>query len=37
MWAKLKHDHILAFYGVVTDLGQHIHMVGCLLVASSLL
>lgn len=28
MWAQLKHENILAFYGIVTDLGQHIHMVG---------
>ncbi|KAF9001995.1 kinase-like domain-containing protein [Cyathus striatus] len=27
VWAELLHDHILPFYGVVTDLGQHIHMV----------
>ncbi|KAF8964090.1 TKL/TKL-ccin protein kinase [Flammula alnicola] len=27
MWAELKNDHILPFYGIVTDLGQHIHMV----------
>ncbi|KAF8906038.1 TKL/TKL-ccin protein kinase [Gymnopilus junonius] len=27
MWANLNHDHILPFYGIVTDLGQHIHMV----------
>ncbi|KAF8197415.1 TKL/TKL-ccin protein kinase [Pholiota molesta] len=27
MWAELKHAHILPFYGIVTDLGQHIHMV----------
>lgn len=32
MWAVLKHKNILTFYGIVTDLGQHIHMVrsGCL-------
>jgi len=23
----LKNEHILPFYGIVTDLGQHIHMV----------
>ncbi|KDR81397.1 hypothetical protein GALMADRAFT_89278 [Galerina marginata CBS 339.88] len=27
MWADLKNDHILPFYGIITDLGQHIHMV----------
>lgn len=27
MWAELKNIHILPFYGIVTDLGQHIHMV----------
>uniref|UniRef100_A0A8H7Y2H7 Protein kinase domain-containing protein n=1 Tax=Psilocybe cubensis TaxID=181762 RepID=A0A8H7Y2H7_PSICU len=27
MWAGLKNDHILPFYGIVTDMGQHIHMV----------
>jgi len=27
MWSELKNDHILAFYGIVTDQGQHIHMV----------
>ncbi|KAF4576900.1 hypothetical protein EYR36_000501 [Pleurotus pulmonarius] len=26
LWAELKHDHILPFYGIVTDLGNHIHM-----------
>ncbi|KAF9532397.1 kinase-like domain-containing protein [Crepidotus variabilis] len=26
-WSSLKHDNILAFYGIVTDLGQHVHMV----------
>ncbi|KAJ3517797.1 hypothetical protein NLJ89_g281 [Agrocybe chaxingu] len=27
LWANLKHNNILPFYGIVTDLGQHIHMV----------
>ncbi|KAF8163093.1 TKL/TKL-ccin protein kinase [Crassisporium funariophilum] len=27
LWADLKNDQILPFYGIVTDLGQHIHMV----------
>ncbi|KAF8226216.1 TKL/TKL-ccin protein kinase [Tricholoma matsutake] len=27
VWANLQHDHILPFYGVVTDQGQHIFMV----------
>ncbi|KIJ99573.1 hypothetical protein K443DRAFT_163937 [Laccaria amethystina LaAM-08-1] len=27
LWANLKNNHILPFYGVVTDLGQHMHMV----------
>ncbi|CAA7267978.1 unnamed protein product [Cyclocybe aegerita] len=27
LWANLKHSNILPFYGIVTDLGQHIHMV----------
>ncbi|KAF9496038.1 kinase-like protein [Pleurotus eryngii] len=27
LWAELKHGHILPFYGIVTDLGNHIHMV----------
>ncbi len=27
MWANLRHDHILPFYGIVTDLDQHIHLV----------
>ncbi|KAF7440855.1 hypothetical protein PC9H_001203 [Pleurotus ostreatus] len=27
LWAELKHDHILPFYGIVTNLGNHIHMV----------
>jgi len=27
LWADLKHKHILPFYGIVTDLGQQIHMV----------
>ncbi|KAF9479740.1 kinase-like protein [Pholiota conissans] len=26
-WAELKHPHILPFYGIVTNLGQHMHMV----------
>jgi hypothetical protein len=26
VWDQLRHDHILSFYGIVTDLGQ-IHMV----------
>lgn len=27
IWANLSHEHILAFYGVVTDVGLNIHMV----------
>jgi len=27
VWANLRNDHILPFYGIVTDQGQHIHMV----------
>ncbi|RDB21515.1 Serine/threonine-protein kinase STY46 [Hypsizygus marmoreus] len=27
VWADLKNDHILPFYGIVTDQGQHIQMV----------
>ena len=27
LWANLKNNHILPFYGIVTDLGQHMHMV----------
>jgi serine/threonine protein kinase len=27
LWSDLKNEHILPFYGIVTDLGQHIHMV----------
>ncbi|TFK25012.1 TKL/TKL-ccin protein kinase [Coprinopsis marcescibilis] len=26
-WSSLRHDHILPFYGLVTNLGKHIHMV----------
>jgi len=26
-WAQLNHPNILPFYGIVTDIGQHIHMV----------
>ena len=26
VWDKLRHEHILTFYGIVTDMG-HIHMV----------
>jgi hypothetical protein len=28
VWANLQHNHILPFYGIVTDQGQHILMVG---------
>lgn len=27
VWADLRNDNVLPFYGIVTDLGQHIHMV----------
>lgn len=27
VWANLQHDHILPFYGIVTNQGQHILMV----------
>jgi len=27
LWSNLKNEHILPFYGIVTDLGHHIHMV----------
>jgi hypothetical protein len=27
LWSDLKNEHILPFYGIVTNLGQHIHMV----------
>ncbi|KAG6811485.1 hypothetical protein H0H92_007177 [Tricholoma furcatifolium] len=27
IWASLQHEHILPFYGIVTDQGQHIQMV----------
>ncbi|KAK7060810.1 hypothetical protein VNI00_000543 [Paramarasmius palmivorus] len=27
LWTTLDHDHILPFYGIVTDLGPNIHMV----------
>ncbi|KAJ3545922.1 hypothetical protein NMY22_g2256 [Coprinellus aureogranulatus] len=27
LWSRLKHDHILQFYGIVTNIGKHIHMV----------
>ncbi|TFK42824.1 TKL/TKL-ccin protein kinase [Crucibulum laeve] len=27
VWSNLKNDHILPFYGIVTDQGQHIHTV----------
>ncbi|KAL0947261.1 hypothetical protein HGRIS_013382 [Hohenbuehelia grisea] len=27
VWSDLRSDHILPFYGIVTDLNQHIHMV----------
>jgi len=27
VWAELKHPHILPFFGIVTDQGQHIQMV----------
>ncbi|KAF8803631.1 TKL/TKL-ccin protein kinase [Phlegmacium glaucopus] len=27
LWADLRNNHILPFYGIVTDLGQQIHMV----------
>ncbi|KAG5649764.1 hypothetical protein H0H81_002118 [Sphagnurus paluster] len=30
VWAKLENNHILPFYGIVTDQGQHIQMVGIL-------
>ena len=28
IWANLRHINILPFYGIVTDEGQHILMVG---------
>ncbi|TEB36054.1 kinase-like protein [Coprinellus micaceus] len=27
MWAELSHEHILPFFGIVTGIGKHIHMV----------
>ncbi|KAJ3504259.1 hypothetical protein NMY22_g17981 [Coprinellus aureogranulatus] len=27
IWSRLKHDHILQLYGIVTNVGKHIHMV----------
>ncbi|KAF9452803.1 TKL/TKL-ccin protein kinase [Macrolepiota fuliginosa MF-IS2] len=27
VWSKLKNEHILSFYGIVTDQGRHMHMV----------
>jgi hypothetical protein len=29
VWASLKHDHTLPFLGLVTDLGQQIHIASC--------
>ena len=38
LWTTLDHDHILPFYGIVTDLGPNIHMVPlyarCILIPS---
>lgn len=28
VWSKLTNKHILSFYGIVTDQGKHMHMVG---------